>query len=68
MVKITIVSVKVDYPLAKEHPTFHVGSTVYYIIRESGIRLSDYFTDEEIAVWHAWRLVKKYGLTLVEPW
>lgn len=68
MVKITITSVKADSSFVEEHPTFHVGTTIYYIIRESGVRLSDYFREEEIAVWHAWRLVKKYGLTLVEPW
>ena len=37
------------------------------VIRENGSCLfhCDYETD---AVLHAWQLVKKYGLTMVEPW
>lgn len=68
MIKITITSVKVDSTIAEVHPTLHIGTTVYYIIRDSGARLSDYFREEELAVCYAWQLVKKYGLTLVEPW
>ena len=59
MIKITITSVKVDSSLAEVLPIFHVGTTVYYVIRESGARLSNYFREEEIAVLYAWQLVKK---------
>lgn len=54
--------------MAEEHPIFNVGDTVYYVIRDSGVRLSDYFRDETLAICYGWQLVKKYGLTLVEPW
>ena len=68
MIKITITSVRVDSSFAEVHPSFRVGSTVYYIIRESGARLSDYFRVEELAACRAWQLVKQYGLTLVDSW
>lgn len=68
MIKITITSVKVDSSFVEEHTGFVVGDTAYYVIRESGKRLSDYYFYEHDAVLRAWDMVKKYGLTLVEPW
>ena len=68
MIKITITSVKVDSSFAEEHTGFVVGDTAYYVIRESGKRLSPYFQKESFALKHAWALVVNYGLTLVEPW
>lgn len=68
MIKITIVSIKVDSSFAEEVPIFKVGDIAYYVIRDSGARLSDYFRDEACTTRYAWELVKKYGLTLVEPW
>lgn len=37
------------------------------VIRENGNCLF-HCEDETGAILHAWRLVKKYGLTIVEPW
>lgn len=68
MIKITITSVKVDSSFKEEHTGFVVGDTAYYVIRENGKRLSDFFFYEHDAVLKAWQLVIKYGLTLVEPW
>ena len=45
-----------------------MGETAYYVIRESGKRLSVFFDKEDDAVLCAWSMVKHYGLTLVEPW
>lgn len=68
MVKITITSVKVDSSFVDEHAGFVVGDTAYYVIRESGKRLSVYYSTELDALEDAWSKVKHYGLTLVEPW
>lgn len=68
MIKITITSVKVDSSFVEEHAGFVVGDTAYYVIRESGKRLSIYYNTEHDALVNAWLLVKHYGLTLVEPW
>lgn len=68
MIKITIVSVKVDSSFVKEHAGFVEGETAYYVIRESGKRLSVYYDKELDALLDAWTKVKYYGLTLVEPW
>lgn len=68
MIKITITSVKVDSSFVEEHAGFVVGETAYYVIRESGKRLSIYYNTEQDALVVAWMLVKHYGLTLVEPW
>ena len=68
MIKITITSVKVDSSFEKEHAGFAVGDTAYYVIRESGKRLSVYYNTELDALEDAWSKVKHYGLTLVEPW
>lgn len=68
MIRITITSVKVDSSFVKEHAGFEVGDTAYYVIRESGKRLSVYYNTELDALEDAWSKVKHYGLTLVEPW
>ena len=68
MIKITITSVKVDSSFAEENTGFVVGDTAYYVIRESGKRISPYFHTENDAIESAWYRVKCYGLTLVEPW
>lgn len=68
MIKITIASVKVDASFEKEYAGFVVGDTAYYVIRESGKRLSVYYDTELDALEDAWSKVKHYGLTLVEPW
>lgn len=68
MIKITITSIKVDSSFMVEHPEFEVGDNAYYVIRESGKRLSVYYNTEHDALENAWTLVKHYGLTLVEPW
>lgn len=68
MIKITIASIKVDSSLAEARPTFHVGTTVYYVLRDNGAHLSDYFKEEGLALGYAWQLVQNYGLTLVKPW
>ena len=68
MIKITITSSTVDSSFVKEHAGFEVGETAYYVIRESGKRLSLFYSTELDALEVAWSLVKHYGLTLVEPW
>lgn len=68
MIKITITSIKVDSSFAEEHAGFVVGDTAYYVIRESGKRISVYYDTELDALEDAWSKVKHYGLTLVEPW
>lgn len=68
MIKITITSVKVDSSFAEENTGFVVGDTAYYVIRESGERLSAYFHTENDALESAWSKVKCYGLPLVKPW
>lgn len=68
MIKITITSIKVDSSFVEEHNGFKVGDTAYYVIRESGKRLSAYQHTEYYALKKAWSLVKNYGLTLVQPW
>lgn len=68
MIKITITSVKVDSDFVKQHAGFVVGDIAYYVIRETGKRLSVYFENEADAVQCAWSMVKHFGLTLVEPW
>lgn len=68
MIKITITSIKADSSEVMERAGFVPGDTVYYVIRESGQQISNYFSAESIALRYAWELVKKYGLTLVEPW
>ena len=68
MIKITITSVKVDSSFVEEHAGFVEGDTAYYVIRESGKRLSVYYNTELDALEDAWSKVKHYGLTLVEPW
>lgn len=68
MIKITITSVKADSSFVEEHAAFVVGDTAYYVIRESGVRLSLFYDTELEALEAAWALVKRYGLTLVEPW
>lgn len=68
MIKITITSVKVDSSFAEENTDFVVGNTAYYVIRESGKRVSAYYENEDDAILRAWDMVKQYGLTLVEPW
>ena len=42
MIKITITQTKVDSSLVEEHSDLVVGDTAYYVIRESGKRLSGY--------------------------
>lgn len=68
MIKITIASVKVDASFLEEHGGVVSGNTAYYVIRESGKRLSVYYDTELDALEDAWSKVKQYGLTLVEPW
>lgn len=68
MIKITIASFKADASFVEEHTNFVVGESVYYVIRESGKRLSSYFHTERYALEDAWEKVKQFGLTLVEPW
>lgn len=68
MIKITIATTKVDSSFKEENTGFENGDTAYYVIRESGKRLSSYFKTEDQAVLRAWRMVKDYGLTLVESW
>lgn len=68
MIKITITSVKADSSFVKVHAGFVVGDTAYYVIRESGKRISVYYYTELDALQDAWSKVKHYGLTLVEPW
>ena len=68
MIKITIASVKVDSSFLEEHGGVVSGNTAYYVIRESGKRLSVYYDTELDALEDAWSKVKHYGLTLVEPW
>lgn len=68
MIKITITSIKVDSPFANEHAGFYEGDTAYYVIRESGKRISVYYNTELDALEDAWSKVKHYGLILVEPW
>lgn len=68
MIKITITSMKADSSEVMENAGFVPGETVYYVIRESGRRISDYYHAESSALIDAWAKVQKYGLTLVEPW
>ena len=68
MIKITIASVKVDSSFLEENGGVVSGNTAYYVIRESGKRLSVYYDTELDALEDAWSKVKHYGLTLVEPW
>ncbi|MDT3388955.1 MAG: hypothetical protein LIR46_14540 [Bacteroidota bacterium] len=68
MIKITIATVKVDSSFVEEHPSFEEGENAYYVIRESGKRLSVFYHSEYDALMAAWAQVKQYGLTLVEPW
>lgn len=68
MIKITITSVKVDSSFVEEHAGFVEGDTAYYVIRDSGKRLSIFYDNENDAVQCAWMMIKHYGLTLVEPW
>lgn len=68
MIKITITSIKVDSSFVEEHAGFVEGDTAYYVIRDSGKRLSVYYNTELDALDYAWSIVKHYGLTLVEPW
>lgn len=68
MIKITITSVKVDAAFEVENAGFEVGDTAYYVIRESGKRLSVYYDNEFDALQDAWSKVKHFGLTLIEPW
>lgn len=68
MIKITIATTKVDSSFVADYTGLEIGDTAYYVIRESGKRLSSYFKTEKQAVIAAWWMVKKYGLTLVEPW
>ena len=68
MIRITITSTRADSSFVEEHPGFVVGETAYYVIRESGKRISGFYNSELYALKDAWDKVKKYGLTLVEPW
>lgn len=68
MIKITITYIKVDSEFVKQHAGYVEGDTAYYVIRESGKRLSVFFDNETDAVLCAWSMVKHFGLTLVEPW
>lgn len=68
MIKITIASRKVDSSFVEEYGGVVSGDTAYYVIRESGKRLSLFYETELEALEAAWPLVKRYGLTLVEPW
>lgn len=68
MIKITITSIRVDASFVKEHAGFVEGEYAYYVIRDSGKRISVYYPTELGALEDAWSKVKHYGLTLVEPW
>lgn len=68
MIKITIVSVKADSSFVGEYAGFVEGDTAYYVMRESGKRISVYYDTELDALEDAWKKVKHYGFTLVEPW
>lgn len=68
MIKITITSIKASSSFVEEHPEFVEGKEVYYIIRESGKRISYYYQTEVAAAAAAWKLIQDYGLTLVEHW
>lgn len=68
MNKITITMIKADSSEVMEKAGFQAGETAYYLIRESGKRISEYYHSEYAALMEAWELVKKYGFTLVEPW
>lgn len=68
MIHITVTSIKADSSEEMERAGFVPGETAYYIIRESGKRISEYYHSEYGALIEAWEIVKKYGLTLVEPW
>lgn len=68
MINITITSFKVDSFFVEEHRGFKVGDNAYYVIRENGKRISSYYQIELEALEDAWKKVKLYGLTLVEPW
>ena len=68
MIKITITSMRVESYFSEVHPSFKEGETAFYIIRESGKRVSNYYHLESHALKRAWEMVKTYGLTLVEPW
>lgn len=68
MIKITITSIKVDSSIEWANPSFNEGDNAYYVIRETGKRISGYYNSELDALMDAWGKVKQYGLTLVEPW
>lgn len=68
MINITIASLKVDAAFVEQYDGFAVGDTAYYVIRESGKRISVYYNTEFDALEDAWGKVKHFGLTLVEPW
>lgn len=68
MIKITISSIRVDASFVREHDGFKEGDTAYYVIRDSGKRISFYYNTELDALEDAWSKVNAYGLTLVEPW
>lgn len=68
MIKITITTCKVDASLIEEHPQLAGFDKAYYVIRESGKRISEFYADEDDAVCFAWKLILKYGFSLVEPW
>lgn len=68
MIKITITSIKADTSYVFESLGYKPGETAYYVIRESGKRISLYYKTELEALQDAWSKVKEYGLTLVEPW
>ena len=68
MIKITIASRKVDSSFVEEYGGVVSSDTAYYVMRESGKRLSVYYDTELDALEDAWKKVKHYGLTLVEPW
>lgn len=68
MIKITITSIRVDSSFVKEHAGFVENEFAYYVIRDSGRRISVYYQTEHEALQDAWSKVKEFGLTLVEPW
>lgn len=68
MIKITITSTKADSSFVEENAGFVVDDTAYYVIRESGHRISEFFKTEKDALEDAWIKVRVFGLTLVEPW
>lgn len=68
MIKITITTIKADSSKVMELAGFEPGETAYYVIRESGKRISLYYHTELDALKDAWTKVQEYGLTLVEPW